>query len=166
MQEKDFTWMREAVGDGLMRLFALRLKEAPAAEMIELVAEVWLDSLMNLNKDWQESLDAPRIKKGFIRLTQLCSEWPAPATLIAELPPRDLPPLLPDAPPTKEEAAEILRTLGLTKDFLGRRIAQNKIKEEQERAERHQRWLEFIETKKQEFVDAAKKMTGKELGNG
>lgn len=160
-QEKDLAWLREAVGDGLMRLFALRLKEAPAAEMIELTAEVWLDSLVNLNRDWQESLDAPRIKKAFIRLTQLCSEWPAPAALIEELPPRDIPRLLPEPPPTKEEAEEILRTLGLTKDFLGRKIAQTKIKEEQERAERNKKLSELIERKKQEFISAAKRMVGK-----
>ena len=161
-KEKDLTWLRAAVGDGLMRMYSLRLSGAPAEDMIDVVAEVWLDAVKSLNKDWQEPLDRPRIEQAFTRLIQLCSEWPAPATLIAELPPRKAPKLLPEPPPTKEEAAEILRTLGLTKDFLGRKIAQTKIKEEQERAERNKQLAALIERKKQEFVDAAQRMIGKE----
>lgn len=161
-KEKDLTWLRAAVGDGLMRMYSLRLPGAPAEDMIDVVAEVWLDAIADLNKDWQESLDRPRIEKAFTRLIQLYREWPSPAMLIDELPLRDVPKLLPEPPPTKEEAAEILRTLGLTKDFLGRKIAQTKIKEEQERAERNRQLSELIARKKQEFVSAAKRMIGKE----
>lgn len=153
MQEKDLTWMREEVGDGFQRLFALRLRDAPPADMIDVVAEIWLDSLMNLNKDWQESLDRQRIKTAFIRLTQLYREWPSPPMLIEELPARKLPKLLPEPPPTKEEAAEILRALGLNKNLIGSKIAQRKIQEEKEAKEKHQRWVEFIEQQKKKALN-------------
>jgi hypothetical protein len=158
-KEKDLSWLREAIGNGLMRMYSLRLKGAPAEDMIDVVAEVWLDAVMDLNKDWQESLDYPRIEKAFTRLIQLYGEWPAPKMLIEELPPRKLPKLLQPAPLSHEESVEILKMLKVNKDLVGSKIAQRKIQEEKERAERHQRWVEHIEQKKRDFAAMAKIMT-------
>lgn len=131
MQEQDWGWLCDEVLDGLTRLLSLRLPDAPPAEIVELTATVWQDALINMNKAWDEALDAERIKKGFIRLSQECVKWPVPKILLEHMPPRKLPPLLPPPPPSPDEAREILAFL--KKQKMEVRIKEvNRLKEEEE----------------------------------
>ena len=150
---EDKRWLRVEIGTGLQRLLLLRLKDAPPAETIGLTGEVWLEAVSTMNIAWDESLDAVRIREAFTRMSQVCEEWPAPKKLFELMPKRPQPKELPPGPVTREEAQEILRTLGLTKSFIGSKIAQRKIQEEKEAKEKHQRWVEFIEQQKQKALN-------------
>lgn len=81
-------WIRIAVADGLEGLLALRLKNAPAEDMIELTADIWVHAFSR--RVSVESIDAPRIREGFMQIFPRIREWPAPLDVIE---------LMPDRPP-------------------------------------------------------------------
>ena len=154
-------WLMNEVADGLKTLIILRLAEGPSLESVAAVAVAWCNTLQSSPIAWDRSLDAPRLREAFQTLQREQDRWPAPKRLLESLPPRPLPKLLPPAPPSHEEAVEILKILKVNKDLVGSKIAERKIQEEKERAERHQRWVEHIEQKKRDFAAMAKIMGDK-----
>jgi hypothetical protein len=93
-------WIRIAVADGLEGLLALRLKNTPAEDMIELTADIWVHAFAR--RVSVEGIDAPRIREGFMRIFPRIREWPAPLDVIELMPDRSPQPRLP-APEVSNE---------------------------------------------------------------
>jgi len=81
-------WFKDAVISGLQMLLALRLRNAPSAETTQALTKVWLAALSSRPIQWDETQDLPRLKKAFTELAARSTHWPAPADLIAAMPPR------------------------------------------------------------------------------
>lgn len=96
-------WFQEAVAEGLAKLYVLRLDSAPAADTLDGVEMVWVESLWSCNKQWQEEPDYARIRQAFVTLARQVDRWPAPRHLLDHLPPRPQPQALPEPKPTPEQ---------------------------------------------------------------
>ena len=87
-------WLEREVASGLMGLIALRLDGAPAADTVGATLDIWLVVLAK-GREWDEHIDAERIRKAFQVLFSTCERWPAPARLLREMPARMPVPALP-----------------------------------------------------------------------
>ncbi len=94
-------WVRRAVGDGLEALIALRLKNAPAEDTMEFIADIWLRAFRQ--RAFIQELDEPRIRAAFDRIFGRIREWPAPLDVIELMPSR---PERVKLPPPKASAGE------------------------------------------------------------
>jgi hypothetical protein len=94
-------WLRLEISAGLQALVAQSLKFQPAAEMITMNADVWFVALRRSLT--VETVDTPRIRKGFVRLFTEVTEWPAPKQLIALMPSRPPRVALPEPRQTDEQ---------------------------------------------------------------
>jgi hypothetical protein len=99
-------WLRRELAHGLQALLALRLKNAPAEDMVELTADIWLQAFTRRMGIAVEELDAPRIAEGFRRLFPVAREWPAPADVLGMMPGRPPQKRLPAPVPTEAEHRE------------------------------------------------------------
>lgn len=81
-------WFNNALVDGLELIYALALRNAPAASVLPLTTTGWIETLWRKPIAWDQKLDADRIAKGFVSLGGAITEWPAPAMLMQHLPPR------------------------------------------------------------------------------
>lgn len=93
--QTDHRWLDCAVIEGLQALLALRLRGAPAADTVDAVAEVWLAVFRARDVRWQPGRDASRIRAAFLATASRVEHWPAPAAVLAALPPVPEPPRLP-----------------------------------------------------------------------
>ncbi|CAB5597369.1 Uncharacterised protein [Pseudomonas putida] len=93
-------WFERAIVAGFQGLVTLRLDGAPPADAVNLTLDIWLVALTK-NRQWDEGLDAERIRETFESLFASCERWPSPARFLRDLKPRRLPPLLPK--PTRTE---------------------------------------------------------------
>ena len=87
-------WFERAIVAGFQGLVTLRLDGAPPADAVNLTLDIWLVALTK-NRQWDEELDAARIRETFESLFASCERWPSPARFLRDLKPRRLPPLLP-----------------------------------------------------------------------
>lgn len=87
-------WFERAIVAGFQGLVTLRLDGAPPADAVNLTLDIWLVALTK-NRQWDEALDAERIRETFESLFASCERWPSPARFLRDLKPRRLPPLLP-----------------------------------------------------------------------
>lgn len=87
-------WFERAIVAGFQGLITLRLDGAPPADAVNLTLDIWLVALTK-NRQWDEALDAERIRETFESLFASCERWPSPARFLRDLKPRRLPPLLP-----------------------------------------------------------------------
>ncbi|MBA6088567.1 hypothetical protein H4C81_06625 [Pseudomonas monteilii] len=87
-------WFKRAILAGFQGLVTLRLDGAPPADAVTLTVDIWLVALTK-NRQWDEALDAERIRETFESLFASCERWPSPARFLRDLKPRRLPPLLP-----------------------------------------------------------------------
>lgn len=87
-------WFERAIVAGFQGLVTLRLDGAPPADAVNLTLDIWLVALTK-NRQWDQALDAGRIKETFESLFASCERWPSPARFLRDLKPRPLPPLLP-----------------------------------------------------------------------
>ncbi len=99
-------WFSAVIADGLQRLAAMRLQNAPADEGLELACAIWIDTLWN-RRAWQEATDPDRLRQGFTALAGHARRWPAPADLLDHLPSRPQLPALPRPQPTRTGAAHL-----------------------------------------------------------
>ncbi len=93
-------WFERAIVAGFQGLVTLRLDGAPPADAVNLTLDIWLVALTK-NRQWDEGLDAERIRETFESLFASCESWQSPARFLRDLKPRRLPPLLPK--PTRTE---------------------------------------------------------------
>lgn len=80
-------WLRAEVARGLQRLMCLGLERTPAAEVVQLTAAVWVESLTK-GRVWDREADSWRIAAGFSELCATRRTWPVPRDLLDALPPR------------------------------------------------------------------------------
>lgn len=113
-------WFADAIVDGLMGLHVLSLDRRPPADQIDYTAQVWIESLWPL-KEWDEELDAERIRAAFARLVRDCDRWPAPIDFRRALPERPPQPRLPAPKRTESERkAARKRIQSMIEEALGR----------------------------------------------
>lgn len=112
-------WFRTVVAEGIAKLYILRLEGAPAADTLEGVEMVWLETLWNCGKGWDEAQDAARIRRGFVVMARRCSRWPAPGELLTLLPPRPQKEKLPSPERTERERQTARRSMNTIKHILG-----------------------------------------------
>ncbi|WP_072450777.1 MULTISPECIES: hypothetical protein [Pseudomonas] len=110
-------WLEREVIAGLMGLVALRLDGAPAADAITLTLDIWLVALKKAQR-WNEEQDSGRVKSAFETLFANCERWPAPASLIRELPVRQGQQTLPKPALTDQQRANGRRRIGEILDGL------------------------------------------------
>lgn len=88
-------WLEREVARGLQGLIALRLSGAPADDSVTLTLDVWLAAAESLSVNWNERLDAERVRRAFRTLYRICDRWPPPKVFLDNLGNRDPPPALP-----------------------------------------------------------------------
>ena len=98
-------WLEREIARGLQGLIALRLSGAPADDSVTLTLDVWLAAIESLSVNWNEQLDAERVRRAFRTLYRICDRWPPPKVFLDNLGNRDPPKSLP-APPITPEARE------------------------------------------------------------
>ncbi|MFH1027695.1 MAG: hypothetical protein V1791_06810 [Pseudomonadota bacterium] len=110
-------WIRESVADGLGALLALRLKNTPAEDMIELTADIWVRAFRK--RVFIQELDAPRIRAAFDEIFPRIREWPAPRDVLELMPPRP-PQLALPAPVVSDEqhAKNVARVKDMISNFM------------------------------------------------
>jgi hypothetical protein len=88
-------WLEREIARGLQGLIALRLSGAPADDSVTLTLDVWLAAIESLSVNWNEQLDAERVRRAFRTLYRICDRWPPPKVFLDNLGNRDPPPALP-----------------------------------------------------------------------
>ncbi len=79
-------WLEVRVIEGLQTLLTLRLRNAPPADTIDAVVEVWLAVFMSRNVAWLEDRDAQRIQSAFLTIAGTVDFWPAPVQVFDVMP--------------------------------------------------------------------------------
>lgn len=83
--ERPDHWLFDEIARGFKKLLLLRLDGAPAAELVAMTAELWVDTIgYGLN----EEQDRERIETGFRLLAGKIKRWPQPVELTQILPTR------------------------------------------------------------------------------
>jgi len=83
--ERPDHWLFVEISRGFQKLLLMRLDGPPAAELIAMTAELWVDTIgYGLNAEQ----DAERIAKGFALLQRKIKRWPQPVELLDILPTR------------------------------------------------------------------------------
>ncbi len=79
-------WLEVRVIEGLQTLLTLRLRNAPPADTIDAMVEVWLAVFMSRSVAWHEERDAPRIQSAFLTIAGTVDFWPAPVQVFHAMP--------------------------------------------------------------------------------
>lgn len=78
-------WLRVEISCAFQQMLALGLPGHPAAEMLPIAAEMWIQTIgYNLTAE----ADRERVKAGFRTLFRSLKQWPQPADLLAAMPGR------------------------------------------------------------------------------
>ena len=111
-------WFAQIIAEGLAHIYLLRLEHSPAADTLEAVIDVWIQSLWS-RRSWNCEQDSVRLREGFTELAVKQIVWPAPASLLQALPERPPVPPLPELQMSEEQKkrnkarlAELLSQLG------------------------------------------------------
>lgn len=117
-------WLEREIARGLQGLIALRLSGAPADDSVTLTLDVWLAAIESLSVNWNEQLDAERVRRAFRTLYRICDRWPPPKVFLDNLGNRDPPPALPPPPISEEQRKknvallrEMMKKLGQEKSM-------------------------------------------------
>lgn len=81
-------WLRVLICHAFNRMLPRRMQDTPAADLIEIVAEDWVEII---GEGMTEERDRDRIITGFKLIFRECSRWPQPAELLKRLPIRTNP---------------------------------------------------------------------------
>lgn len=108
-------WLRQEIAAGFAVLSAMNLKGRPAAQDLPVVAELWARRMSERDETPVEQFDRVRIQTAF-KVLQNSEEFPKPADLIRNLPPRMIPRAMlekpaPDRTKGREEMAKIKQKL-------------------------------------------------------
>lgn len=134
-------WLEVRVIEGLQMLLTLRLRNAPPADTIEAVVEVWLAVFMSRNVQWLEERDAPRIHSAFLTIAGTVDSWPAPVQVFQAMPNPPEPLKLaaprpgPISPEIKAKLAELVKSMRVPKPASPRRQSERSTPEELREAE-------------------------------
>lgn len=113
-------WLEREIARGLQGLIALRLSGAPADDSVTLTLDVWLAAIESLPVNWNEQLDAERVRRAFRTLYRICDRWPPPKVFLDNLGNRDPPPALPPPPISEEQRKKNVALLRELMTKLGR----------------------------------------------
>lgn len=113
-------WLEREIARGLQGLLALRLVGSPPEDSIELTLDVWLAAIEGLSGNWNEQLDAERVRRAFRTLYRICDRWPPPKVFLDNLGNRDPPPALPPPRITEEQRKRNVARLREMMEKLGR----------------------------------------------
>ena len=113
-------WLEREIARGLQGLIALRLTGAPADDSVTLTLDVWLAAIESLSVNWNEQLDAERVRRAFRTLYRICDRWPAPKLFLDNLGNRDPPKALPPPPISEEQRKKNVALLREMMKKLGR----------------------------------------------
>ena len=113
-------WLEREIARGLQGLIALRLSGAPADDSVTLTLDVWLAAIESLSVNWNEQLDAERVRRAFRTLYRICDRWPAPKLFLDNLGNRDPPKALPPPPISEEQRKKNVALLREMMKKLGR----------------------------------------------
>lgn len=113
-------WLEREIARGLQGLIALRLSGAPADDSVTLTLDVWLAAIESLSVNWNEQLDAERVRRAFRTLYRICDRWPPPKVFLDNLGNRDPPPALPPPPISEEQRKKNVALLRELMTKLGR----------------------------------------------
>ena len=91
-------WFHNTIVSGVQQLHVLSLQGTPAAETVTLTAQVWIDTLWNMPRSWDEDRDAPRLRDAFRSIAQRVDRWPAPKAVLDNMPNAAPVPLLTEEP--------------------------------------------------------------------
>ena len=121
-------WLEREIARGLQGLIALRLSGAPADDSVTLTLDVWLAAIESLSVNWNEQLDAERVRRAFRTLYRICDRWPAPKLFLDNLGNRDPPKALPPPPISEEQRKknvallrELMKKLGREKSMYSKK---------------------------------------------
>ena len=121
-------WLEREIARGLQGLIALRLTGAPADDSVTLTLDVWLAAIESLSVNWNEQLDAERVRRAFRTLYRICDRWPAPKLFLDNLGNRDPPKALPPPPISEEQRKknvallrELMKKLGREKSMYSKK---------------------------------------------
>ncbi len=76
-------WLRVLICHAFNRMLPRRMQDAPAADLIEIVAEDWIEII---GEGMTEEQDRDRIITGFKLIFRECRRWPQPSELLKRLP--------------------------------------------------------------------------------
>lgn len=113
-------WLEREIARGLQGLIALRLSGAPADDSVTLTLDVWLAAIESLPVNWNEQLDAERVRRAFRTLYRICDRWPPPKVFLDNLGNRDPPKALPPPPISEEQRKKNVALLRELRKKLGR----------------------------------------------
>lgn len=113
-------WLEREIARGLQGLIALRLSGAPADDSVTLTLDVWLAAIESLSVNWNEQLDAERVRRAFRTLYRICDRWPPPKVFLDKLGSRDPPKALPPPRITEEQRKKNVALLRELMTKLGR----------------------------------------------
>lgn len=113
-------WLEREIARGLQGLIALRLSGAPADDSVTLTLDVWLAAIESLSANWNEQLDAERVRRAFRTLYRICDRWPAPKLFLDNLGNRDPPKALPPPQISEEQRKKNVALLREMMKKLGR----------------------------------------------
>ena len=121
-------WLEREIARGLQGLIALRLSGAPADDSVTLTLDVWLAAIESLPVNWNEQLDAERVRRAFRTLYRICDRWPPPKVFLDNLGNRDPPKALPPPPISEEQRKknvallrELIKKLGREKSMYSKK---------------------------------------------
>jgi len=121
-------WLEREIARGLQGLIALRLTGAPADDSVTLTLDVWLAAIESLSVNWNEQLDAERVRRAFRTLYRICDRWPAPKLFLDNLGNRDPPKALPPPQISEEQRKknvallrELMKKLGREKSIYSKK---------------------------------------------
>ena len=104
-------WLKREISTGFQKLICLGLERQPAAEVIEGTVLFWLEVLTD-GKVWDETFDAPRFRRAFIRYgSSTAHSWPQPCDILALLPQREEFKALPAKAADPDRASRIIDDL-------------------------------------------------------
>jgi hypothetical protein len=113
-------WLEREVARGLQGLLALRLVGSPPEDSIELTLDVWLAAIESMSVNWNEQLDAERVRRAFRTLYRTCDRWPPPKLFLDNLGNRDPPKALPPPQISEEQRKKNVASLREMMMKLGR----------------------------------------------
>ena len=113
-------WLEREIARGLQGLIALRLSGAPADDSVTLTLDVWLAAIESLSVNWNEQLDAERVRRAFRTLYRICDRWPPPKVFLDNLGNRDPPKALPPPQISEEQRKKNVALLRELMKKLGR----------------------------------------------
>ena len=114
--ENAHAWLCKLIGGAFQTYVVMALHGQPAAEMLPMAAQLWVDALADMNLI--EELDRSRLETGIRQLTRKTKYWPQVASLIELMPNRETTPLAARTVKTRtvedETAEDIARVAAMT----------------------------------------------------